>query len=117
MRPAPIGGFRPPSGLKVKTLEDAERSRLEHDRAIRELQQAPSASTHFIPNIALANGVTTTIPHGLGRAPNFVCESIPRGAVSAGYIIEIRGAVDRTQSIQLQANGWGATITVDLVVA
>lgn len=105
--------------LTAIKLDDttAERVRREHHDAIQEVQQAPALAIKTIAGQQLANGVTTPIAHTLGRSPVFVTASIPRGATSAGYIVEVRtSTVDRTKYIQLQANGYGATITVDLEV-
>jgi len=101
------------------TLGDdtAERVRRSHERAIKELQDRPASSMVVIPNVALVDGVSTVVPHSLGRTPTFVREGTPRGATSTGRIDEIRdGSVDPAKAIVLKATGWGATITVDVQV-
>lgn len=104
----------PPSGPQLPG--DYELVRREHARKIIELQQLPSTATRILNDRELASGVTTLIPHGLGRAPKIVLVSPPRGASSTGRIEEVRTAVDRTKYIALVATGWGATITVDVEV-
>lgn len=85
--------------------------------AITELQKLPFAGARIISGVVLADGVETPIAHQLGRLPLFVVASIPRGALSAGRIDEIRnGTVDRSKLLKLKASGYGAVITVDLVV-
>ena len=94
---------------------DAERNRIETHLAIRQMQQLPSVGLRSIQNIALEDDVATTVPHGLGREPAWVCPSAPRGPASTGRIEEIRdGAHDRRTVVVLKATGWGATITIDL---
>lgn len=102
----------------IKLDDDAaERVRRSHAQAISNLQTMPSASMVVIPNVSLADTVATPVAHTLGRAPTFVRESTPRGAVSAGRIDEIRdNSVDRTRFVLLKATGFGATITVDIQV-
>lgn len=96
---------------------DAERNRREHAQAITDLQALPSSSARIIPAVVLVSGVTTTVAHGLGHVPTMIVVSVPRGAVLAGYVTELRVAsVDRTKYVQLVANGYGATITVDIEV-
>ena len=111
--------------VTVKSLEaitlkdaDADRVRRSHADAIRELQQAPAAREVFLQDKQLADATPTPIAHGLGRVPRHVSVSVPRGAASAGYINEIRSsAYDRSQYIVLQADDYGATVTVDVRVA
>lgn len=102
----------------IKLADDnAERVRREHHDAISEIQKKASVNSLTIADVQLVNAVTTPISHALGKAPTHVTPSAPRGATAAGYITEIRdGTVDRTKQIQLQANGFGATITVDVKV-
>lgn len=103
----------------VYRLDDpkAEQVRAEHHRAITELQRAPLAGAVVLKGVTLESGVATPVPHGLGRVPVFVRESCPRGASSTGRVDEIRtSAYDAKKYIVLQATGWGATITVDVLV-
>lgn len=96
---------------------DAEQVRRSHHEAIEALQRIPAASAKTLSNVSLANGASTFVPHGLGRTPTMVKPSMPRGASSSGYIVEIRdNSYDRTKQLKLQANGYGATITVDIEV-
>lgn len=95
----------------------AERVRRNHAEAIAELQKQPFAFGRIIPDVRLLDGVAVPIAHGFGRVCVFVTHSIPRGALAAGYIEEIRdGSHDRSKFVTLKASGFGAVITVDLVV-
>jgi hypothetical protein len=115
---------RRPSALTAPTsvrLADpaAERSRLAHEQALSELR---GAQPTVIRNVKLANNVETPVPHGLGRAPQWVSPGAPIGAVSTGRIDDMgtrttSGAVvDRSRTVVLRATGYGATITVDVAV-
>ncbi len=99
-------------------LEDkAELVRREHERKIVELQGLPAAALTVIPNVTLADGVTTPIAHRLGRRA--LCwHSPPRGAASTGRIEELRatGSADPAKFVVLKATGWGASIVVDVFV-
>ncbi len=106
--------------LTVK-LDDgkAELSRADHERAITALQAAPAVSAVIVRNVVLPNGAVVPVAHALAKAPQFTGVSVPRGAVSAGYITDIRttgAAFDRSRFVYLQANGYGATVTVDVEV-
>lgn len=101
----------------IKLEGDAERVRREHADAIAELQKLPAASLTVLAGIELEDGVATPIAHGLGRKPLWVSPSAPRDATSTGRIAEVRsGSYDRSRFVVLQADGWGATITIDLAV-
>lgn len=96
---------------------DAEQVRRSHHEAIETIQRTAVVNGKTVANVSLANGASTFVPHGLGRTPTIIKPSIPRGATSAGYIVEIRdSSYDRTKLLKLQANGFGATITIDLEV-
>lgn len=96
-----------------------ERLRANHHDAIRELQVAPLAAARLIANVVLADGIDTPIAHGLGRAPVWVRESCVRGASTVGMVEELRDDTtpDRTKYVTLRASGFGADVTVDVVVA
>ena len=103
----------------VYRLEDpkAEQVRAEHHRAIVELQGSPLSRAVVIRDVRLTDGDTLPVAHGLGRVPVFVCPSAPRDALSSGSIIEVRSsAYPAKQYVMLLAQGWGADITVDLLV-
>jgi hypothetical protein len=96
---------------------DADRVRRSHAEAIGELQGRPMAAANIVEGVSLADGVATSIPHGLGRPAKFVTPSAPRGPSTSGRIEEIRGTHDRNKYVVLKASGYGATITVDVLVA
>jgi hypothetical protein len=100
-------------------LEDerAERARRSHASAITELQTGPLAGAKVIAGISLPDGELRTVAHKLGRAPRWVGVSVVRGASTAGVITETRGGqYNASQLLALTASGYGATITVDLLV-
>ncbi len=94
----------------------AEEVRRSHHDAIGELQRAPLAGAKVVSGVRLENGKATTVAHGLGRAPKWVGISAVRGASSAGFINETRGGVDAARVLVLTASGFGATITIDVMV-
>ncbi len=94
--------------------QDLERIRRNQADAIRELQGVRVA--RFIYDVVLEDGVPTPVAHGLGRRV-FVTPSPVRGAVTSGHISEIRdGSHSPSQYVVLEANGYGADVTVDLRV-
>lgn len=96
--------------------QDIERVRQMQHNAIRELQRK-AEDVEITEGVLLADGEETIVPHGLGRAPRFVTVSVPRGAAAAGYVNEVRSdSHDRTKYVVLQADDYGATITVDVEV-
>lgn len=103
-------------GIRL-TDEDAERVRRNHDDRIAALERLPAADLIIVANVSLADGVRTAVTHNLGRVPRSVKLGVPRGATAAGYVNEIRdGSVDRTKQVLLQADDYGATITLDVEV-
>lgn len=101
--------------------DNAERVRKSHADAIREIQDLPAASVRIVRGVVLANGVETEVAHGLGRLPIAVLPGAPMGAATVGFIaqfgsVHTNGApIKRTEVVVLQATGYGATITVDVV--
>lgn len=96
---------------------DAEQVRRSHHDAILELQGSPLAGGKVVQGVQLVDGKATTVSHWLGRAPKWVGVSVPRGAVSAGFITETRGTGrDANRVVILTASGFGATVTVDVTV-
>ena len=94
-----------------------ERVRQEIVVAILELQSLPAAGARVIAGVVLADGIATPVAHGLGRPASWVQASCPRGPSSTGRIEEVRtGTGDRSKFVTLKATGWGATITVDVLV-
>jgi hypothetical protein len=98
--------------------EKAERANRNHRERIDELQSLPATGLRVLAGVELADGVATPIAHKLGRAPAWLGVSLVRGAVSTGRIDDTsrEGGNDRAKFAVLTANGWGATITVDLLV-
>lgn len=95
-----------------------DRARREIAEAVRELQNLPMAAARVVQNIELADATATPVAHGLGRVPVFVGISAVRGPSTSGRIEEVRstsGVRDRSKFVTLTANGYGATVTVDLL--
>ncbi len=87
--------------------------------SIGQLQSLPSAGIRVVADKVLVDATPTTIRHPLGRVPLWVGVSCPRGAagLTAGAVTEIRtGSNDRAEIIVLQADGYGAVVTVDVLV-
>ena len=107
-----------------KRLADpiADQVRRSHANEIMKLQLLPSASLRVIPNVELVDGVAKQVSHGLGRRPLAWWPTPPRGAASTGRIDDLRSELpsgapnDVARTIALVANGYGATVIVDLVV-
>ncbi len=108
--------FVPPVARELAD-PDAEIVRRNHADGIAALQKAAASIPVVIAEVTLADGVETPVAHRLGRKPLWVRESCPRGATATGRVVEVRtGSYDRAKVVVLQATGWGATITVDLLV-
>lgn len=84
--------------------------------AVRELQALPASSLTVVPNVELPDGALVSVAHKLGRPPLFASCSVPRDPTSTGRIEEVRDGTDRKRVIVLRAIGYGATVTVDVVV-
>lgn len=65
--------------------------------------------------ITLPDATTVKTKHRLGRKFEAYHLSAPRGAIAAGRIDDI-APTDGTNDIWLQANGYGATVTVKMTV-
>jgi hypothetical protein len=104
--------------LSTPRLEgSAEVVRRDTEKAVAQLQGLPAAGMRVLADKSLTDGIATPIAHGLGRVPVIVIPSAPRNPSTSGRIEEVRSsAYDRTKYIVLEANGWGATITVDVLV-
>lgn len=102
--------------VNVRLADDAaERVRLSHESRIREIQSVPIVQGRIFRDVVLAAGVVTPVAHGLGRRAAIFL-SPPRGLITGvGCVQEIRSGVhEPTQFVVLQADGWGATVTVDV---
>ena len=94
-----------------------ERVRRNFFEAIAELQRLPFVGARVIEDVVLKDGQETPIPHRLGRPAAWVRESCVRNGVSNGRVEEVRsGAYKRDQYVVLKATGFGADVTVDVVV-
>jgi hypothetical protein len=68
-----------------------------------------------IADIVLADGTRTVVRHGLGKRYTSVFCSPVRGATATGRIVE-ETPTDRGREIWLTATGFGAAVTVNLLV-
>ncbi len=110
-------------GLTIRLADDSsERARRNHEQRIGELQALPAAAMKVIKGVVLKDGVTTPVSHKLGRPAEWFNSTHPRSAdsgvtLTAGVVQETRDAAyDSSKFIVLTASGYGADITVDLVV-
>jgi hypothetical protein len=109
--------MRSPNTPRVESLPAAEQARRVHEECILELQKQPATGLRVLEDVALADATETPIAHKLGRKPLWVQASCVRGALNAGRIEEVRsGSYDRTRVVVLKATGFGATVTVEVVV-
>jgi predicted phosphohydrolase len=101
--------------LPIKLDDDkAERSRRNHHDALLELQRI-TISRDNIRTVTLVEGADTKVAHKLGKAPTMVIYSPIRGAVAAGRIDEVL-TDDRSKQIVLRAIGFGADVTLEVLV-
>jgi hypothetical protein len=103
-------------------LQDIEVTDADTDRALRNIREVISdmkiarSLVKELRGVVLADGVETPVRHGVGRAVR-VFVSPTRGASSTGRIDEIRERqYPREDVVVLKASGYGATVTVDLLV-
>lgn len=80
--------------------------------AVDELQRDGSA---VIAGVVMSSGGTVRIPHRLGRRSIGCVPIRVVGATAAGVLVDA-GGVDPAKDLNLTAVGYGATITVDLLV-
>jgi hypothetical protein len=102
----------PPVTLKLDD-DKAERARQNHDARIGELQKSPLAGP-VVVSVTIGNGATVTVPHRLQRRPVVVIQSIIRGGSTPGLVREISRD---DKFVTLSASGFGASISLDLVVS
>lgn len=85
--------------------------------AFQELGQIQILSGKQVARVELPNATTVRINHGLGRPVSgwFVTDIV--GPTATGRIQRVVSAAAETErQLWIQANGWGATITVALWV-
>lgn len=90
----------------------------DHAKRLREMQDAPAINARVFRDIELPDGEDVHIKHGFGVVPSMVTVSVPRGAITAaGWIEEVAsGSTDRRNAVVLQANDYGATVTVNVEI-
>lgn len=62
-------------------------TRRQSNSSLNDRLEALEAEYEFITSAALTNGVTYTMPHGLGRLPKFAVASLVVDTATAGYNI------------------------------
>lgn len=102
---------------RLLTKDDDTNAALDDIRRCFEqlLQNQPWLAAAGFTGIALEDGVTKKLKHGLGRRYREVYLTPPKGPASTGRIEELT-ADDPTKEVWLQANGYGATVTVNVRV-
>lgn len=96
---------------------DVERVVRELRAKVVELQRLPLAGAVIVKGVELEDGVPRAVPHRLGRPFVTFFHSPPRSPSTSGRIEDVRSSsFDAKQFVVLEANGFGATITVDVVV-
>lgn len=95
----------------------AERVRRAQDARVDELQQLPIVGAKVLEGLVMPDSVLVPVAHKLGKAPRFVRESCVRGASTTGRVEQVTSSKhDPRTYIVLRATGFGATVTVDLLV-
>lgn len=92
---------------------DQELARRNASDRITELQRVPIIGAVLLKGITLADSIVTQVPHKLGQTPSWVGVSVVRGATTTGQIVQ---SAITDKAVTLTAAGYGATITVDLLV-
>jgi hypothetical protein len=71
----------------------------------------------LVLDIELHDGISTPVAHKLGRAPIAFFTSPPRGPTTIGRIEEVvSSGHDPSLYLVLEANGFGTTVSVDVLV-
>ncbi len=95
-----------------------ERAIEDHRKTIDKVAAQPGVGLAVLPDVVLLDGIATPVPHKMGKAPSAVSITAVRGQLTAGVVEDVRSAsgFDRGKFITLKASGYGATITVDVLV-
>lgn len=93
--------------------EPADPFQREVKRFIASQTTSDLAEFSFLGTVSLPAATSVRVTHGLGRTPKYIWVSPIRGSTTPGVITEISRDKD---AITLQANGYGATISVDVSV-
>lgn len=112
-------GLRAPMQPRIANDPEVDRVLRDHARCLTELQKLIAAGARIIPNVVLADGVSTPVSHKLGRSPLIVLPSAVRGttALTGGVVHEVQStSFDRRDILVLRATGYGASVTADIMV-
>lgn len=93
--------------------QEAQKALDDHRRVIQELvNRLPAIKA----DVALASGTLVKVQHGLRKKWVAVVPGVVRGATSTGRIVDSTPETSKDREVWLTATGWGATITVDLLI-
>lgn len=95
-------------------LDDSKTDQAMEDHR-RVLQDMLRTLPVVIRDVELANGTRTVVKHGLGRKYTSVFVSPVRGATATGRVVDDE-STSTDREIWLTATGFGAAVTVDLLV-
>jgi len=93
-----------------------------HAVTIKEIMALPASEIRVIGPVQLPDNVGVQVPHGLGRKPLAFFLSPPQGAAAAGVVRDFGSVTpagapnSQTEFLSLRATGYGATITVMVMV-
>jgi hypothetical protein len=104
--------FTPPTSLKLDD-DKADRVRRDISSKVAEIQQQPFTGAAVLSDVELKDTITTKVPHKLGKRPTWIGISVIRGSTTPGVITE---SARDDKYVTLVANGYGATVAVDLAV-
>lgn len=82
-------------------------------KAVEAVEQSEMLRTRRVANVVLADATEVKVAHGLGRKPKSWWIGRLRSASTAGFVNEV--SVD-ARHLTLQADDYGADITVDVYV-
>ncbi len=91
-----------------------DRAITDHKATIDKVAERPGVNMVVLAGIELADGVETPVPHKLDKAPSAVWCSAVRGPTTVGMIEEVGSRTNKY--VTLKASGYGATVTVDVLV-
>jgi hypothetical protein len=122
--PAPRTVRIPTQDLEIDDPQ-VDRILTSHAQAVVELQNLPGVGLRVVQDVELVDTKNTYVAHPLGRAPMFVGISAVRGALGTGIVRDLTDGkltglftspVDRKRYVVLRADGFGATVHVDILV-
>lgn len=83
---------------------------------LKALITQPFTNCQVISGVELEDGVVTKVKHGLGKKYALVIHTPVKNPSTVGMIQEL-APDDPSREVWLQADGYGATVTVNLIVS